>query len=132
MRLLLAEDDAMIGEAVRTGLRKQGFTVDWVSDGVAAQQALATEPYEACVLDLGLPRRTGLAVLRELRERGSTLPVLVLTARECGHRSRCRPRCRSRRLPREAVRPRGTRRAIARDHETSRRSRKASRWNTGT
>ena len=82
MRLLLAEDDAMIGEAVRAGLRKQGFTVDWVSDGVSAQQALATEPYEACVLDLGLPRRTGLAVLRELRERGSTLPVLVLTARD--------------------------------------------------
>ncbi len=82
MRLLLAEDDAMIGEAVRAGLRKQGFTVDWVNDGVSAQQALASEPYEACVLDLGLPRRTGLAVLRELRERGSTLPVLVLTARD--------------------------------------------------
>jgi two-component system response regulator QseB len=82
MRLLLAEDDAMIGEAVRAGLRKQGFTVDWVSDGVAAQQALAAEPYEACVLDLGLPRKTGIDVLRELRERGSTLPVLVLTARD--------------------------------------------------
>jgi two-component system response regulator QseB len=82
MRLLLAEDDAMIGEAVRAGLRRQGFTVDWVTDGVAAAQALASEPYEACVLDLGLARKEGLVVLRELRERGSTLPVLVLTARD--------------------------------------------------
>jgi two-component system response regulator QseB len=82
MRLLLAEDDTMIGEAVRAGLRREGFAVDWVRDGVAAEQALAAEPYEACVLDLGLPRREGLAVLRQLRARGSTLPVLVLTARD--------------------------------------------------
>jgi two-component system, OmpR family, response regulator QseB len=82
MRLLLAEDDAMIGEAVRAGLRRQGFVVDWVQDGVAAEQALATEPYDACVLDLGLPRKEGLSVLRQLRERGATLPVLVLTARD--------------------------------------------------
>jgi len=72
----------MIGEAVRAGLRRQGFTVDWVTDGVAAAQALASEPYEACVLDLGLARKEGLVVLRELRNRGSTLPVLVLTARD--------------------------------------------------
>jgi two-component system response regulator QseB len=82
MRLLLAEDDTMIGEAVRAGLRRQGFAVDWVRDGIAAGQALAAEPYEACVLDLGLPRKDGLAVLRELRQRGSSLPVLVLTARD--------------------------------------------------
>jgi two-component system, OmpR family, response regulator QseB len=82
MRLLLAEDDAMIGDAVRAGLRRQGFSVDWVRDGVAAEQALLTEPYDACLLDLGLPRKEGLAVLRRLRGRGSTLPVLVLTARD--------------------------------------------------
>ena len=82
MRLLLAEDDAMIGEAVRNGLRRQGFVVDWVQDGVAAEQALATEPYDACVLDLGLPRKEGLAVLRDLRARAVELPVLLLTARD--------------------------------------------------
>ena len=72
----------MIGDAVRAGLRRQGFSVDWVQDGVAAEQALLTEPYDACLLDLGLPRKAGLAVLRRLRERGSMLPVLVLTARD--------------------------------------------------
>jgi two-component system response regulator QseB len=82
MRLLLAEDDAMIGEAVRAGLRRHGYTVDWVQDGAAAGLALASEPYDACVLDIGLPRRDGLAVLRELRERGGALPVLLLTARD--------------------------------------------------
>ena len=82
MRLLLAEDDNMIGEAVRAGLRRQGFAVDWVRDGVAAEQALLAEAYDACLLDLGLPRKAGLDVLRRLRERGSTLPVLVLTARD--------------------------------------------------
>jgi two-component system response regulator QseB len=82
MRLLLAEDDTMIGEAVRAGLRKEGFAVDWVDDGIRADQALTSEPYDACVLDLGLPRRDGIAVLRALRGRGSTLPVLVLTARD--------------------------------------------------
>jgi len=72
----------MIGDAVRAGLRRLGFSVDWVQDGVAAEQALLTEPYDACLLDLGLPRKAGLAVLRRLRERGSMLPVLVLTARD--------------------------------------------------
>lgn len=72
----------MIGEAVRAGLRRQGFAVDWVTTGMAASQALAAEPYDACVLDLGLPRKDGLQVLHELRQRGSTVPVLVLTARD--------------------------------------------------
>ncbi len=72
----------MIGDAVRAGLRRQGFSVDWVRDGVAAEQALLTEPYDACLLDLCLPRREGLAVLRRLRERGSMLPVLLVTARD--------------------------------------------------
>jgi len=82
LRLLLAEDDTMIGEAVRAGLRRQGFAVDWVRDGIAAEQALLAETYDACLIDLGLPRKAGLDVLRCLRERGSTLPVLVLTARD--------------------------------------------------
>jgi len=82
MRLLLAEDDTMIGEAVRAGLRRDGFAVDWVQDGKAAEAALATCSYDLLLLDLGLPRKQGLAVLRELRGRGDTLPVLVLTARD--------------------------------------------------
>jgi two-component system response regulator QseB len=72
----------MIGEAVRAGLRRQGFVIDWVQDGVAAEQALLAEAYDACLLDLGLPRKSGLDVLRRLRERGSMLPVVVLTARD--------------------------------------------------
>ncbi len=82
VRLLLAEDDTMIGEAVHQGLRRQGFAVDWVRDGLAAERALAAEPYDACLLDLGLPRKQGLEVLRGLRAAGSTLPVVVLTARD--------------------------------------------------
>jgi two-component system, OmpR family, response regulator QseB len=72
----------MIGEAVRAGLRRQGFAVDWVQDGIAAEQALLAEAYDACLLDLGLPRKAGLDVLRRLRQRGSKLPVLVLTAKD--------------------------------------------------
>jgi len=82
MRLLLAEDDAMIGEAVRAGLRREGYTVDWVGDGTAAEEALAAGPYDLLLLDLGLPGKDGVRVLRELRERGSALPVVVLTARD--------------------------------------------------
>jgi len=72
----------MIGEAVHGGLRRQGFAVDWVRDGAAAERALSSEPYDACLLDLGLPRKEGLEVLRNLRRSGSTLPVVVLTARD--------------------------------------------------
>ena len=82
MRLLLAEDDAMIGEAVRAGLRREGYTVDWVGDGTAAEEALAAGTYDLLLLDLGLPGKDGVRVLRELRERGSALPVVVLTARD--------------------------------------------------
>ena len=70
MRVLLTEDDVMIGEAVQRGLRQLGFAVDWVRDGAAAAQALALEAYEALLLDLGLPRKSGLALLAELRQRG--------------------------------------------------------------
>jgi len=82
MRMLLAEDDAMIGTAVRDRLRNQGFAVDWVRDGRAADAALAGEVYDLLLLDLGLPGREGLAVLKGLRGRGSTLPVVILTARD--------------------------------------------------
>jgi two-component system response regulator QseB len=82
VRLLLTEDDPMIGEAVQRGLRQLGFTVDWVRDGAAAAQALAVEPYELLLLDLGLPRKSGLALLAELRARGSKIPVVILTARD--------------------------------------------------
>jgi two-component system response regulator QseB len=82
MRLLLVEDDAMIGEAARTGLRQDGFAIDWVRDGVAAETALLAEVYDAMLLDLGLPRKQGLAVLKSMRERGNRLPVLIITARD--------------------------------------------------
>jgi len=82
MRLLLVEDDPMIGESVRKGMRQDGFAVDWVQDGRAAELALETNPYDALLLDLGLPRKAGLEVLAALRRRGNPIPVLVLTARD--------------------------------------------------
>ena len=84
MRLLLVEDDAMIGESVRAGLRRDGFAVDWVQDGRAAEVALANvnAAYDLLLLDLGLPRKEGLEVLKTLRRGGNLLPVLVLTARD--------------------------------------------------
>ncbi|MEK8050885.1 response regulator [Ideonella sp. DXS22W] len=82
MRILLAEDDALLGDGLRAGLRQLGFQVDWVRDGLAAERELRAEPYAAAVLDLGLPRRDGLDVLAAIRQAGITLPVLVLTARD--------------------------------------------------
>jgi len=82
MRLLLAEDDPMIGQAVRAGLQQQGFAVDWVQDGSAAEHALDAGTYDLCLLDLGLPRKEGLRVLKDLRQRGSALPVVIMTARD--------------------------------------------------
>jgi two-component system response regulator QseB len=82
MRLLLVEDDAMIGEAVRTGLRQEGFTVDWVRAAEAGDAALKAEAYALLLLDLGLPRKSGLDWLRELRRRSDRIPVLILTARD--------------------------------------------------
>ena len=72
----------MIGESVRTGLQQDGFAVDWVQDGRAAELALETGAYETLLLDLGLPRKTGLEVLASLRRRGDAIPVLILTARD--------------------------------------------------
>lgn len=82
MRLLLVEDDSMVGESLRKALRQDGFTVDWVEDGRAAEVAAANACYDAMLLDLGLPRKGGLDVLKSLRQAGNRLPVLVLTARD--------------------------------------------------
>src|SRR5256886_2921693 len=82
MRVLLAEDDPMIGASVRQGLRQDGFAVDWVEDGRAAELALAEHAHDAIVLDLGLPKRAGLDVLGAMRRSGDTRPVLILTARD--------------------------------------------------
>src|SRR5574337_593179 len=82
MRLLLVEDDAMLGEGVRRGLQQQGHAVDWVRDGEAADLAAASEPYDVVLLDLGLPGRGGLDVLRSMRRRGDRTPVLIVTAQD--------------------------------------------------
>ena len=82
MRILLAEDDPMIGASVRRGLTQDGFTVDWVEDGRAAEAALAEGVHDAVVLDLGLPRKSGLEVLSAMRRRHDARPVLILTARD--------------------------------------------------
>jgi DNA-binding response OmpR family regulator len=88
MRILVVEDDTLLGDAIQAGLKQAGYAVDWMKDGIAAEQALSTEPYAAVVLDLGLPRLSGLEVLRHLRNRHAAkdttsnkqTPVLILTA----------------------------------------------------
>jgi two-component system response regulator QseB len=82
MRVLLAEDDPMIGASIRQGLRQDGFTVDWAEDGRAAELALAEDVHDLLVLDLGLPKRSGLELLGAMRRRGDARPVLILTARD--------------------------------------------------
>jgi two-component system response regulator QseB len=82
MRILLVEDDALLGDGVKTSLLNRGYVVDWFRDGIAADQALRTEIFDIIVLDIGLPRMSGLEILKALRERGTTTPVLLLTARE--------------------------------------------------
>ena len=82
MRILLAEDDPLLGDGLRAGLRQLGFQVDWVRDGEAAERELLAQAYAACVLDLGLPRKDGLDVLAAVRRAGIVTPVLVLTARD--------------------------------------------------
>ena len=82
MRILLVEDDALLGDGIHAGLKLVEHAVDWVHDGEAARLALLDHAYDACVLDLGLPKRDGLSVLKELRDRGSRLPVMILTARD--------------------------------------------------
>jgi two-component system OmpR family response regulator/two-component system response regulator QseB len=82
MRILLVEDDPQLGDGLTVGLRQAGFAVDWVKDGLAADQALATETFDLLVLDLGLPKLSGMELLQRLRSRGQSLPVLILTARD--------------------------------------------------
>jgi len=82
MRLLLVEDDALLGDGLAVGLTQAGFEVDWVRDGVAALHAADAGGYAAVILDLGIPRMGGFEVLQRVRSRGSRLPVLILTARD--------------------------------------------------
>ena len=82
MRVLLVEDDEMIGHSLREALQGQGWSVDWVKDGLLAQSAWDDGDYACVLLDLGLPKRDGVEVLRHARSRGITTPVLVLTARD--------------------------------------------------
>ncbi|MBB1076083.1 response regulator transcription factor [Rhodoferax sp. 4810] len=82
MRILLAEDDTLLGDGLRAGLRQQGFLVDWVRDGLAAEREITQNNHQAAVLDLGLPLKDGLEVLKSVRQQKIALPVLVLTARD--------------------------------------------------
>jgi two-component system OmpR family response regulator/two-component system response regulator QseB len=82
MRILLVEDDPELGDGLTVGLRQAGFAVDWLRDGQAADLALQTENFDFVVLDLGLPRLSGMEVLNRARSRGLTMPVLILTARD--------------------------------------------------
>jgi len=82
MRTLLVEDDPLLGDGIRAGLKQAGYAVDWVQDGNAAKLSLESGDYSLMVLDLGLPKLSGMAILQWLRGTGSSLPVLVLTARD--------------------------------------------------
>ncbi len=82
MRLLLVEDDLMIGRAVRRGLLQAGFVADWVTDGRLGQAAIANEVYDCVILDIGLPRLDGLSLLHELRAAQNRIPVLITSARD--------------------------------------------------
>jgi DNA-binding response OmpR family regulator len=82
MRVLLVEDDALLGKAVRTGLEQQGHAVDWVRDGVSGENAALEGSYSAVLLDLSLPRQDGMKVLANLRRKGYAQPVLIVTARD--------------------------------------------------
>ena len=85
MRLLLVEDDKSLGEGIRTALKAEGYTLDWLQDGASALHALSSEPFDLAILDLGLPRMDGLQVLKALRDRHHSVPVLILTARDGVH-----------------------------------------------
>ncbi|MCG6969651.1 MAG: response regulator transcription factor [Gammaproteobacteria bacterium] len=82
MRVLLAEDDDLLGDGLKTGLKQEGYTVDWVKDGQSAENALLDNEFDLVVLDLGLPKKAGLEVLKQLRNSGKHIPVLILTARD--------------------------------------------------
>ncbi len=82
MRILLVEDDPQLGDGLTIGLRQAGFAVDWLKDGNSADQALQSETFDFVVLDLGLPRLSGMEVLSRARRRGQHMPILILTARD--------------------------------------------------
>lgn len=82
MRLLLIEDDELLGDAVKTGLTQFGYVVDWLKDGETARAVVKTESFELIILDLGLPRLSGLGFLQAFRNSGNKTPVIILTARE--------------------------------------------------
>ena len=82
MRILLVEDDPQLGDGLTIGLRQAGFAVDWLKDGNSADQALQSETFDFVVLDLGLPRLSGMEVLSRARRRGQDMPILILTARD--------------------------------------------------
>lgn len=82
MRVLVVEDDPLLGEAICIGMRQRGFAADWVRDGIAADTALKTETFAAVILDLGLPRLSGMQLLRQRRDAHDGTPVLILTARD--------------------------------------------------
>src|SRR2546427_2328191 len=82
MRLLLVEDDALIGSGLQQGLRREGYTVDWVQDGKAAGAAVQMAPYGLLLLDLGLPGQDGMQLLKGLRQRDDAVPVIIITARD--------------------------------------------------
>ena len=82
MRLLLVEDDSMLGEAILIGLRDNGYTVDWIQDGMSAIHAIKVEYFDTIILDIGLPKKNGLEVLKELRSLKIDTPVIILTARD--------------------------------------------------
>jgi len=82
VRLLLVEDDLMVGASIRDGLKKYGFVVDWLASGTAAESALSIHSYDLLLLDLGLPRKAGIEVLRGLRATNNNIPVLIVTARD--------------------------------------------------
>lgn len=82
MRLLLVEDDELLGDAVKTGLTQFGYIVDWLKDGEAARNAIFTESFDLIILDLGLPKLSGLSLLQNIRLESNSTPVIILTARE--------------------------------------------------
>jgi two-component system response regulator QseB len=82
MRLLLVEDDELLGDALKTGLTQFGYIVDWLKDGETARTAMRAESFELVILDLGLPKLTGLRLLQLIRQTGDRTPIIILTARE--------------------------------------------------
>lgn len=82
MRVLLVEDDELLGDGLKAGLKQAGYTTDWVTDGQSAESALTDNEFDLVVLDINLPKMSGLEVLRNIRKRGQSTPVLLLTARD--------------------------------------------------